>query len=99
MDAIVLAFATIHDALAAEKAARGIAGARGAELLPLPPSIKSDCGFGLFLATILGSEAELLAALRAAEVRYESAYSVREAAGIGLRATKEKSYERIDETP
>jgi hypothetical protein len=97
MAGIVLAFSTIHDALAAEKAVRGIAGARGAELLPLPPSIKSDCGFGLFLAAIPGGEAELLAALKAAAIHHETAYSIREAPGPTHK--KEKSYERIDEMP
>jgi hypothetical protein len=92
---IVLSFATIHDALAAEKAAVGMGGIELVELLPLPPSIKSDCGFGLFLTTI-GCDSESIAALRAEMLLFEAAYSVREIAGIAP-GRKEKVYERIDE--
>jgi hypothetical protein len=67
----------------------------GAELLPLPPSIKSDCGFGLYLDTMSGDEATCLARLRGASIRWEAAYRIatREAAGA---SPKETSYERID---
>jgi hypothetical protein len=94
MARIVLSFATIHDALAAEKAARD-AGFAGAELLPLPPSIKSDCGYGLFMTGIKDAD-ELLAGLRSTAIRYETAYSLRETASTDSEG-KEKAYERIDE--
>ena len=102
MACIVLTFPTIHDALAAERSAiRGelvSIGAEGAvkiELLPLPPSIKSDCGFGLYIDTIR-DEAALLAQLRGAELRYEAAYSIRGPEASGPHP-KERIYERIDE--
>jgi hypothetical protein len=105
MARFVLVFAGIHDALAAEKEVlkpprgqssfegRGTADSPG--LLPLPPSIKSDCGFGLFLDTIDGEERRALASLRAT-VRFEAAYSVHEVESSDPRK-KETIYERIDQ--
>jgi hypothetical protein len=92
---IVLGFATIHDALAAERAAGGLGGIELAELLPLPPSIKSDCGYGLFMDTVLG-EHELIAVLNEANILFESAYCVREIDGAAP-GKKERSYVRIDQ--
>ncbi len=89
---LILSFAGIHDALAAERLAAG------AELLPLPPAIKSDCGYGLFIDIDEGgpSLAARLASLREAGLRWEAAYR---AAGGSSRSPygKETIYERIDE--
>jgi hypothetical protein len=86
---IILTFAGIHRALAAEKAARGLAhgpSGRAPELVPLPASIKSDCGFGLLFedAASLGDGPAELARIG---IEYECAYRIVE---------KERLYERID---
>lgn|GEM_PF-5484422 len=96
----ILSFASIHDALATEKAvlsgAGVVAGLMGTELLPLPPSIKSDCGYGLYFSTAKGRE-QLLADLASTAIRYEGAYYVAEEADDARSMIKEKRYERIDE--
>jgi Protein of unknown function (DUF3343) len=94
---LVLTFASIHDALKAEKALRSLAGRGGkpaGELVPLPPAIKSDCGFGLLLEAVEGGGACYIEALRESGVEVEASYRIvdREA-GNGIR--KERSYERI----
>jgi hypothetical protein len=102
--ALILTFATIHEALAAEKAAQGIhwprpahatqPGACTAELVPLPPQVRGDCGFGLFLDTIEEEEAKCIDGLRGAGIVIAGVYRVTERdAGGGGR--KEKSYEWI----
>ena len=86
---LLLTFETIHDALAAEKAYAG-----SAELVPLPPRVKSDCGFGLLVADSSDPGAEIVARLRGSGSRIAGIYAVIESdAESGKR--KEKTYERI----
>jgi hypothetical protein len=91
--AIVLVFATIHHALAAEKSAALVAGASAEfaagpvpELIPLPASVKSDCGFGLLVegAEALGDDR--MKALIQGGLAYTAAYR---------RIGKEHNYEWI----
>ena len=92
--AIILVFETIHHALAAEKSAATVA-ARSPEfgtgprpeLIPLPASVKSDCGFGLLVegAEALGDGR--MKALTQGGLAYTAAYR---------RIGKEHRYERID---
>jgi hypothetical protein len=95
--ALVLTFASIHEALKAEKALGELAkGGECAEggLEPLPPEIKSDCGFGLFLGASEEAHMRCLQALLAAGIIVEAAYRARERATYeGTR--KERSYKRI----
>jgi hypothetical protein len=77
---LILTFATIHEALAAEKAA----GETGEMLVPLPPRIKSDCGYGLLVPGAESLEDPRIAALVEAGIRFAGAYRM-----------KEKAYERI----
>jgi Protein of unknown function (DUF3343). len=83
--AIVLTFEGVHAAIAAEKKARAILAE--AELVPLPASIKSDCGFGLLIPGEDTLEAETVKECVARGVAYASAYRLNE---------KEGNYERID---
>ena len=85
--AIILTFAGIHRALAAEKAAKGLShNGRAPELVPLPASVKSDCGFGLLFEGA-SSLCDGPDALARAGIEYEEAYRI-----VG----KERRYERID---
>ena len=95
--ALVLTFASIHDALKAEKALLPPAdtgGKMAGELVPLPPAIKSDCGFGLLLEAAEDDGACYIETLRKSGVEVEASYRIvdREE-GNGIR--KERSYERI----
>jgi hypothetical protein len=96
----ILTFASIHDALRAEKTLLALAAAGGmppGELVPLPPAIRSDCGFGLLLDAAASVGARYTEALRESGVEIEGAYRVIESeskSGKGYR--KERSYERID---
>jgi hypothetical protein len=86
---LLLTFATIHDALAAEKSASDIAfEGRKPELRPLPPSVKSDCGFGLWIEGAHSLADPPVAALYDRGARIAAAYRFIE---------KERSYERIDQ--
>jgi hypothetical protein len=93
-----MTFASIHDALKAEKALRLIEerqGQKAGELVPLPPAIRSDCGFGLLLDAAEGGEACRAKALRESGVEVEDVYRVIEREAEN-GSHKEKSYERID---
>jgi hypothetical protein len=86
---LVLTFASIHDALAAEKAASGLAFDGGRpELIPLPAAVKSDCGFGLAIGGAQDLEEGPVAALLGRGLMIEAIYRL---------TGKEKSYERIDQ--
>jgi hypothetical protein len=95
--ALVLTFASIHDALKAEKALRSLAerdGKPAGELVPLPPAIKSDCGFGLLLEAADGDGAGYIESLRESGVEVDGSYRIVERkTDDGIR--KERSYERI----
>ena len=82
--AIVLTFEGIHAAIAAEKRARSVIA--DAELIPLPASIKSDCGFGLLIPGAEALEADMVRQCIASGIAYASAYRISE---------KERNYERI----
>jgi hypothetical protein len=91
---IVLSFATIHQALAAEKcaafvaaSAQAFAACRAPELIPLPASVKSDCGFGLLVDGAEALDDDRMTALSKGGIAYVAAYR---------RIEKERSYERID---
>jgi hypothetical protein len=85
---VVMTFASIHEALRAESAARRlgiVTPGQDAGLIPLPPQLSSDCGFGLLID---GADPDTCAAVRA--LRGE---------GIAIReiyGRKENGYERID---
>jgi hypothetical protein len=87
---ILLTFDSVHCALKAEAMAPSALEditARAPELLPLPASVKSDCGFGLCLELEESGLGAALKRLMAAGLRYEAAY----------RATgKGRTYERIN---
>jgi hypothetical protein len=89
---LVLTFAGIHDALAAEKAARGLG--LEAELVPLPSAVKSDCGFGLLLSAQADDGHGHVHALEEAGIEITDAYRVTESPIEG-GTRKEKRYERI----
>jgi hypothetical protein len=94
---IILTFASIHRALAAERAAQGGTGAAGRadpELVPLPPRIKSDCGFGLLVPEALGLEDPRVLALAEAGIAIAGAYRV-VPSDAKDGSSKECSYERI----
>jgi hypothetical protein len=95
---VILTFATIHDALAAEKAARltrGTAQGGEEELVPLPPQVKSDCGFGLFIPAATKLEDTRIVSLVESGVEFSEAYRVYES-DVHDGQRKEKRYERID---
>ena len=95
---VILTFATIHNALAAEKAARltrGTAQGGEEELVPLPPQVKSDCSFGLFIPTAMRLEDTRIVALVESGVEFAEAYRVNES-DVRDGQRKEKHYERID---
>ena len=95
---IVLTFASIHAALSAEKATAKRSresGLQAPELVPLPPQVKSDCGFGLLFASAESLDDTFVSRFPESEIEFEAAYSVVEIdAESGKR--KEKRYERID---
>ena len=101
--AILLTFASIHAALAAEKAADQQGRASGFEasgsaaptLVPLPPRVKSDCGFGLLMAAVDRLDDRRVAELLESGVRIDSAYLVIETEN-GNSKRKERRYERIN---
>lgn len=92
--AVVLVFESIHQALAAEKRAVHIAAASPEfaseprpELIPLPASVKSDCGFGLLVERAEAIDDGQMRALIQGGLAFAAAYR---------RKGKERSYERID---
>ena len=95
---VLLAFASIHAALAAEKSAEKRARELGLalpELVPMPPRVRSDCGFGLLFPAAGSVGDEHVAALRSSGIEFDCAYLVIETdAADGKR--KERKYERID---
>ena len=87
---ILFTFDSIHAALAAEKAATRAAGEPGAEapgLVPLPPQVRSDCGFGLLVSTEAPEALRLTGATSLWRALPE------------LPPRKGKRYERIDPNP
>ena len=101
--AILLTFASIHAALAAEKAA----GQRNAPspseapghetpmLVPLPPQVKSDCGFGLLMTAADSLDDRRVADLLGDGLHIDGAYLVIETEN-GNSTRKERRYERLN---
>lgn len=87
---VVLTFESVHRALEAEHLARSTLreiASSPPELLPLPASVKSDCGFGLSIE-FGGDSVELaMRELAKAGITFVAAYKA---------AEKERRYERID---
>lgn len=95
--ALLLTFSSVHYALAAERAAkRSDENKEGndPELVPLPPSIRSDCGFALVLPGMERSDPAVLQAIRGLGIAYEAAYRI--VVPSGGDGKKEKRYERVD---
>jgi hypothetical protein len=91
--AVILIFETIHHALAAEKNAVLVAGSSAEfaagpipELIPLPASVKSDCGFGLLVEGAEALDDDRMKLLIKGGMVYSAAYR---------RIGKERKYERI----
>jgi hypothetical protein len=91
--AVILIFATIHHALAAEKSAVLVAGSSAEfaagpvpELIPLPASVKSDCGFGLLVEGAEALDDDRMKALIQGGLAYTAAYR---------KIGEEHNYERI----
>jgi hypothetical protein len=91
---LVLTFATIHEAIAAERKAAALFA--GAELVPLPPEVKSDCGFGLLLPGEKADGRPSPEALAEAGIEPTGIYRI-VAVDPGRANRKEKRYERIDQ--
>ncbi len=91
----LLTFPSVHYALAAERRILGIEGALWkAELVPLPPSIKSDCGFALRIETDQTDELAEVQALKDLGLSFVEAYKIQEP-GTAVGNRKERRYERI----
>jgi hypothetical protein len=91
MGAIVVTFPTVHAALAAE--GRFKAAGLGAELIPVPRGISSDCGFCL-RAAFAGEEARCAILTLAGNFPREGLWSEESAVAAAGRR-RERRYERI----
>lgn len=101
--AILLTFASIHAALAAEKAAdrqdrtsdAEVSASEAPMLVPLPPQVKSDCGFGLLIMAADSLDDRRVADLLGDGVHIDGAYRVIETEN-GNSTRKEMRYERLN---
>ncbi len=91
----LLTFPSVHYALAAERRIQETPEAQWkAELIPLPPSIKSDCGFALRIETDQTDKLSVVQALKDLGLSFVEVYKIEEVwTAEGNR--KERQYERI----
>jgi hypothetical protein len=87
---LAAAGASFPFAAAGERGSSGSATPTLVDLVPLPPAVRSDCGFGLLVEGEEAGEGAWLGALRDAGLSLSEAYRRAEGHGNGGR-----SYERI----